>query len=91
MKLCKLMFEGPEDELTLTANAQPALMATSMAGVKVLETETDFKRLPTRPMSLGTRSANIRRCARPGSLTSKTQRGSCACRREAMQKAVSGR
>jgi len=34
--LSKLMFEGPEDELTLTENAQPALMAVSMAVVRVL-------------------------------------------------------
>ncbi len=37
--LTKLMFEGPEDDLTLTANAQPALMAVSMAIMRVLETE----------------------------------------------------
>jgi [acyl-carrier-protein] S-malonyltransferase len=35
--LTRLMFEGPEDELMLTANAQPALMAVSMAVVRVLE------------------------------------------------------
>ena len=29
--LSHLMFDGPEDELTLTANAQPALMAVSVA------------------------------------------------------------
>jgi [acyl-carrier-protein] S-malonyltransferase len=33
------MFEGPLEELTLTANAQPALMAVSMAAMRVLETE----------------------------------------------------
>ena len=33
------MFEGPDDELTLTENAQPALMAMSMAVVRVLEEE----------------------------------------------------
>jgi len=38
-KLSKLMFEGPEDELTLTENAQPALMAVSMAALRVLEKE----------------------------------------------------
>ena len=38
-KLSTLMFEGPEAELTLTANAQPALMATSLAVLRVLETE----------------------------------------------------
>ncbi|MEW5726552.1 MAG: ACP S-malonyltransferase, partial [Pseudomonadota bacterium] len=38
-KLSALMFEGPEDQLTLTENAQPALMAVSMAVVRVLEAE----------------------------------------------------
>jgi [acyl-carrier-protein] S-malonyltransferase len=37
--LSRLMFEGPEADLTLTANAQPALMAVSLAATKVLETE----------------------------------------------------
>jgi len=35
--LSRLMFEGPEDELTLTANAQPAIMASSLAALRVLE------------------------------------------------------
>lgn len=39
--LSRLMFEGPEDELTLTENAQPALMAVSLAVVRVLEREGD--------------------------------------------------
>ncbi|MEO1281495.1 MAG: ACP S-malonyltransferase [Pseudomonadota bacterium] len=37
--LSKLMFEGPKDELTLTENAQPALMAVSLAVTRVLEAE----------------------------------------------------
>ena len=37
--LSTLMFEGPEDELTLTRNAQPALMAVSIATLRVLESE----------------------------------------------------
>ncbi len=36
-KLSAVMFEGPEDVLTLTANAQPALMAVSMAVIRVME------------------------------------------------------
>ncbi|MBX5157351.1 MULTISPECIES: ACP S-malonyltransferase [unclassified Rhizobium] len=36
-KLSDVMFSGPEDTLTLTANAQPALMAVSIAVVRVLE------------------------------------------------------
>ncbi|MEC5324121.1 MULTISPECIES: ACP S-malonyltransferase [unclassified Aurantimonas] len=38
-KLSSLIFEGPEDGLTLTQNAQPALMAVSMAAVRALESE----------------------------------------------------
>ena len=42
-KLSKLMFEGPIEELTLTENAQPALMAVSLAVLRVLEHEGGFK------------------------------------------------
>lgn len=42
-KLSKLMFEGPENELTLTENAQPAIMANSMAILRALEKEKNFK------------------------------------------------
>ncbi len=38
-KLSKLMRDGPEDELTLTENAQPAIMANSIAVLRVLERE----------------------------------------------------
>lgn len=38
-RLSRLMFEGPPEELTLTANAQPALMAVSLAVVRVLARE----------------------------------------------------
>lgn len=45
-KLSAVMWEGPSEELTLTANAQPALMAVSLAVVRVLESEAglDLKR-----------------------------------------------
>ena len=36
-KLSTLIFEGPLEELTLTANTQPALMATSLAAVRAFE------------------------------------------------------
>lgn len=42
-KLSRLMFEGPEDELRLTENAQPGLMAVSMAVAAVLERECSVK------------------------------------------------
>ena len=42
-KLSTLMFEGPADELTLTANAQPAIMANSIAVLRILERECDVR------------------------------------------------
>ncbi len=38
-KLSRLIFEGPADDLTLTANAQPALMAVSLAAMRALDRE----------------------------------------------------
>ena len=38
-KLSALMFDGPEDTLQLTANAQPAIMALSIAVLRVLESD----------------------------------------------------
>jgi [acyl-carrier-protein] S-malonyltransferase len=38
-KLSAVMWEGPADKLTLTENAQPALVAVSLAAMRVLETE----------------------------------------------------
>lgn len=40
--LSKIMWEGPKEDLTLTENAQPALMAVSMAVMRVLEQEKGF-------------------------------------------------
>lgn len=37
--LSRLMFEGPQEELTLTENAQPAIMACSVAALRVMERE----------------------------------------------------
>ena len=42
-KLSELMFNGPIETLTLTENAQPALMAASLAVMRVLEQEKGFK------------------------------------------------
>ncbi len=42
--LSRLMFTGPEEELTLTRNAQPALLAVSMAVIRTLE--SDGHRVP---------------------------------------------
>src|ERR1700731_2553793 len=40
--LSRLMFDGPESELMLTENAQPALLAASLAVIRVLESEAGF-------------------------------------------------
>ncbi len=41
--LFRLMTEGPEDALTLTENAQPAIMANAMATLRVLEREGNVR------------------------------------------------
>jgi [acyl-carrier-protein] S-malonyltransferase len=45
-KLSAVMWEGPSEKVTLTENAQPALVAVSLAAMRVLETEAgvDLKR-----------------------------------------------
>ncbi len=64
-KLSALIWEGDAEVLTLTQNAQPALMATSMAAMRALEAEgvavTD-----RRPLWRGIRWGSIRRSARRG-------------------------
>ncbi len=42
-KLSKIMFEGPGESLAMTENTQPALMAMSMAVLRVLEAEGGFR------------------------------------------------
>ena len=42
-KLSKIIFDGPENELTLTKNTQPAIMSVSMALVRVIEYESKKK------------------------------------------------
>ncbi len=46
-KLSAVMWDGPKDTLTLTENAQPALMAVSMAVMRVLERERGIKLVDT--------------------------------------------
>ncbi len=43
LKLSAIMREGPEDQLTLTENAQPAIMANAIATLRVLEREFGLK------------------------------------------------
>ena len=58
-KLSALCFEGPEDTLRLTANAQPAILATSVAALRVLEQETAFQPVCVSGHSLGEYTALV--------------------------------
>src|SRR5262249_35032332 len=42
-KLPRTMWDGPADKLTLTENTQPALLAVSLAALRVLETEAGLE------------------------------------------------
>jgi [acyl-carrier-protein] S-malonyltransferase len=86
-KLSLLMREGPEDQLTLTENAQPALMAVSLAAARVLKTEfgVDVTRAAfVAGHSLGEYSAL---CA-AGSITLDAAARLLKLRGQAMQRAV---
>ncbi len=86
--LSTLMFEGPEAELTLTANAQPALMAVSLAALAVLRAEAGLDLARDAAFvaghSLGEYSALAAAGALPLAATARLLR----LRGEAMQKAV---
>jgi [acyl-carrier-protein] S-malonyltransferase len=58
-KLSRLCFEGPEDELRLTANAQPAILTTSIAALRVLEAESKVQPEIAVGHSLGEYSALV--------------------------------
>ncbi len=86
-KLSRVMWEGPADELTLTANAQPALMAVSLAAVRVLQGEAglDVSRVAfVAGHSLGEYSA----LAAAGSLSIADTARLLRIRGDAMQQAV---
>ncbi len=57
--LSTLCFEGPESELTLTANTQPAIVTTSIAALEVLKAETDVTAAVCLGHSLGEFSALV--------------------------------
>ncbi len=87
-KLSKLMFEGPADQLILTENTQPALMAHSLAVLRVLEKEGGFilkqKAAVVAGHSLGEYSA----LAAAGSFSVADAARLLKLRGQAMQKAV---
>jgi [acyl-carrier-protein] S-malonyltransferase len=86
--LSTIIWEGPAEQLTLTENAQPALMAVSLAAIRVLETESGLS--PARDVrfvsghSLGEYSA----LAAAGALSIADTARLLRMRGQAMQKAV---
>ncbi len=85
--LTRIMWDGPADELTLTANTQPALMAVSLATMRVLEARgVDLSRSASfvAGHSLGEYSA----LAAAGSLSIADAARLLRIRGDAMQKAV---
>ena len=57
--LTKLCFEGPEEELKLTANTQPAILTTSIAALRTLQAETGMQPDFVAGHSLGEYSALV--------------------------------
>ena len=57
--LASLSFNGPEEDLKLTANTQPAILTTSIAALRVLETETGIAPNYAAGHSLGEYSALV--------------------------------
>ena len=86
--LSRLMFDGPEDELTLTENAQPALMAVSMAVVAVLQKQGNISIRNTARYVAGHSLGEYSALAAAGSLTLSDAARLLKTRGRAMQKAV---
>jgi [acyl-carrier-protein] S-malonyltransferase len=57
--LARLCFEGPEEDLKLTANTQPAILATSIAALRVVQAETGLQPGVAAGHSLGEYSALV--------------------------------
>ena len=87
-KLAKLMFEGQPEELTLTANAQPALMAMSLAVLRVLEAEGGFDLGAKVALVAGHSLGEYAALAAAGCFDVPTAARLLRLRGEAMQKAV---
>jgi len=86
--LSQLMWEGPIDELTLTANAQPALMAVSMAAIRALETEAGLDLAKEAAFVAGHSLGEYSALAAARSLTLADTARLLRIRGDAMQKAV---
>ncbi len=87
-KLSALMFDGPSDALILTENAQPALMAVSMAVVKVLEKQGNISIRNAARYVAGHSLGEYSALAAAGSLSLSDAARLLKTRGQAMQKAV---
>ncbi len=87
-KLSTLMFEGPDAQLTLTANAQPALMAVSMAVMRVLEAEAGLDLARDAQFVAGHSLGEYSALAAAGAFTLADTARLLRLRGEAMQKAA---
>ena len=88
-KLSTLMWEGPAEELTLTANTQPALMAVSLAAIRVLEAEAGLDLKQHAAFVAGHSLGEYSALAAAGSLSVSDTARLLRIRGNAMQNAVS--
>jgi [acyl-carrier-protein] S-malonyltransferase len=88
-KLSTLMWEGPAEELTLTANTQPALMAVSLAAIRVLEAEAGLDLKKHAAFVAGHSLGEYSALAAAGSLSVSDTARLLRIRGNAMQNAVS--
>ncbi len=87
-KLSQIMWEGPQETLTLTENAQPALMAHSMAVMRVLETEKGLKLAGTAKFVAGHSLGEYSALAAAGAFSIGDAARLLKLRGQSMQKAV---
>ena len=87
-KLSAVIFEGPADTLTLTENAQPALMAVSLAVLRVLEAETGLDLAREAQFVAGHSLGEYSALAAAGAFTVADAARLLRTRGQAMQKAV---
>ena len=86
--LSRLMFEGPAEELTLTENTQPALMAVSLAVLRVLETEGGWTVKQRASLVAGHSLGEYSALTAAGALPLGASAGLLRLRGRAMQRAV---
>jgi [acyl-carrier-protein] S-malonyltransferase len=87
-KLSQVIFEGPAEELTLTANTQPALMAVSLATMRVLEAEAGLDLKQDARFVAGHSLGEYSALAAAGALSIADTARLLRIRGDAMQKAV---